>query len=170
MVFKHEMIHAYLFLTNAKDPDGHGPEFLRMASYINKMEKTNIQQYHNFKAEVEFYSQQWKCNKCSATTKGTPKKCACKRQHSLRYTHNLIPFFCLGGGAFVKVPNGSGAKSSTASTCWVRCNCVRIHNRFIPFRAWSGEVDDDGQVCGNQKESGTSNRPATSQETTSFLA
>ena len=41
---------------------------------------------------------------------------------------------------------------------------------FLYIRAWGGEVDDDGQVCGNQKESGTSNRPATSQETTSFLA
>ncbi|VDN28430.1 unnamed protein product, partial [Dibothriocephalus latus] len=39
----HEMIHAYLFVTeNNRDRDGHGPNFRAHMNRINKIAKTNI--------------------------------------------------------------------------------------------------------------------------------
>ncbi|KAL6253498.1 hypothetical protein P5V15_011485 [Pogonomyrmex californicus] len=60
----HEMIHAYLFLTNNdRDRDGHGPNFCKHMHRINKEAGTNITIYHNFHDEVKLYRQHWwKCN------------------------------------------------------------------------------------------------------------
>ncbi|XP_011870468.1 PREDICTED: sprT-like domain-containing protein Spartan [Vollenhovia emeryi] len=60
----HEMIHAYLFLTNNdRDRDGHGPNFCKHMHRINKEAGTNITIYHNFHEEVKLYKQHWwKCN------------------------------------------------------------------------------------------------------------
>lgn len=62
----HEMIHAYLFLTNNKDHkdrDGHGPEFCKLMYKINMEAGTKISIYHNFHEEVRLYRQHWwKCN------------------------------------------------------------------------------------------------------------
>ncbi|XP_012522847.1 sprT-like domain-containing protein Spartan [Monomorium pharaonis] len=60
----HEMIHAYLFLTNNdQDRDGHGPNFCRLMHKINKEAGTNITIYHDFHDEVKLYRQHWwKCN------------------------------------------------------------------------------------------------------------
>ena len=60
----HEMIHAYLFLTNNdRDRDGHGPNFCKHMHRINKAAGTNITIYHNFHDEVRLYKQHWwKCN------------------------------------------------------------------------------------------------------------
>lgn len=62
----HEMIHAYLFLTNNKDHrdrDGHGPEFCKHMYRINMEAGTKISIYHNFHEEVRLYQQHWwKCN------------------------------------------------------------------------------------------------------------
>ncbi|XP_011307084.1 sprT-like domain-containing protein Spartan [Fopius arisanus] len=60
----HEMIHAYLFLTNNnRDRDGHGPEFCKHMRRINAEAGTNITIYHNFHDEVKLYQQHWwKCN------------------------------------------------------------------------------------------------------------
>ncbi|KAL0100275.1 hypothetical protein PUN28_019573 [Cardiocondyla obscurior] len=60
----HEMIHAYLFLTNNdRDRDGHGPNFREHMHRINKEAGTNITIYHNFHDEVKLYRQHWwKCN------------------------------------------------------------------------------------------------------------
>ncbi|XP_070160049.1 DNA-dependent metalloprotease dvc-1 isoform X1 [Polyergus mexicanus] len=60
----HEMIHAYLFLTNNdRDRDGHGPNFCKHMYRINKEAGTNITIYHNFHDEVRLYRQHWwKCN------------------------------------------------------------------------------------------------------------
>ncbi|XP_011154891.1 uncharacterized protein LOC105192440 isoform X2 [Harpegnathos saltator] len=60
----HEMIHAYLFLTNNnRDRDGHGPNFCEHMYRINKEAGTNITIYHNFHDEVRLYQQHWwKCN------------------------------------------------------------------------------------------------------------
>lgn len=67
----HEMIHAYLFLTEgiaARDGfDGHGPKFLSHASRINMGERgrVNITPYHSFIDEVNLYRvHHWKCTKC----------------------------------------------------------------------------------------------------------
>merc|ERR1719186_185461 len=56
----HEMIHAYLFITNNnKDRDGHGPEFHKHMYRINNETGTNISVYHNFHDEVNLYKQHW---------------------------------------------------------------------------------------------------------------
>ncbi|XP_052766928.1 DNA-dependent metalloprotease SPRTN-like isoform X2 [Mya arenaria] len=56
----HEMIHAYLFVTdNNKDHDGHGPEFHKHMYRINKETGTNISVYHNFHDEVDACRQHW---------------------------------------------------------------------------------------------------------------
>ena len=65
----HEMIHAYLFLTEglARDgPDGHGPMFMSHVNRINNAEPAvNITPYHQFREEVEHYRvHHWRCEKC----------------------------------------------------------------------------------------------------------
>ncbi|XP_071508417.1 uncharacterized protein [Diadema antillarum] len=56
----HEMIHAYLFVTqNNKDHDGHGPEFCKHMTRINKATGTHISIYHTFHDEVDSYRQHW---------------------------------------------------------------------------------------------------------------
>jgi len=60
----HEMIHAYLFVTDGNDDhDGHGPAFHSHMYRINKATGTNISVYHSFHDEVALYKQHWwKCN------------------------------------------------------------------------------------------------------------
>ncbi|XP_050517122.1 DNA-dependent metalloprotease SPRTN [Diabrotica virgifera virgifera] len=60
----HEMIHAYLFVTNNnRDRDGHGPEFHRHMNRINQEAGTKITVYHNFHDEVNLYKTHWwRCN------------------------------------------------------------------------------------------------------------
>ncbi|XP_061173844.1 protein pellino-like [Saccostrea echinata] len=60
----HEMIHAYLFVTdNNKDHDGHGPEFHKHMYRINQEGGVNITVYHTFHDEVAEYRQHWwRCN------------------------------------------------------------------------------------------------------------
>lgn len=56
----HEMIHAYLFVTqNNRDRDGHGPEFCKHMYRINKESGTKITIYHTFHDEVDNYRQHW---------------------------------------------------------------------------------------------------------------
>ena len=61
---QHEMIHAYLFLTNGNtDRDGHGPAFMGHARRINSDAGTNITVYHTFHDEVNAYLKHvWKCD------------------------------------------------------------------------------------------------------------
>lgn len=41
--FKHEMIHAYLFILGIREPNGgHGPNFKKIMTGINKIAGTNI--------------------------------------------------------------------------------------------------------------------------------
>ena len=56
----HEMIHAYLFVTDGNDDhDGHGPAFHEHMFRINKATGTNISVYHNFHDEVDAYRTHW---------------------------------------------------------------------------------------------------------------
>ncbi|GFY54702.1 sprT-like domain-containing protein Spartan [Trichonephila inaurata madagascariensis] len=61
---EHEMIHAYLFVTeNNKDHDAHGPQFLSHMHRINKEAGTKISVYHSFHDEVDLYrTHWWKCD------------------------------------------------------------------------------------------------------------
>ncbi|KAF9920088.1 hypothetical protein FBU30_010128 [Linnemannia zychae] len=60
----HEMIHAYLFVTQAiQDHDGHGADFQYHMNRINKAAGTTITIYHTFHDEVRYYKTHvWKCN------------------------------------------------------------------------------------------------------------
>ncbi|KAF8986016.1 hypothetical protein BGZ46_010433 [Entomortierella lignicola] len=60
----HEMIHAYLFVTQAiQDHDGHGADFQYHMNRINKAAGTSISIYHTFHDEVRHYQNHiWKCN------------------------------------------------------------------------------------------------------------
>ncbi|KAG0280173.1 hypothetical protein BGZ96_001655 [Linnemannia gamsii] len=60
----HEMIHAYLFVTQAiQDHDGHGSDFQLHMNRINKAAGTTITIYHTFHDEVRYYKTHvWKCN------------------------------------------------------------------------------------------------------------
>lgn len=60
----HEMIHAYLFVTNNdKDREGHGPEFCKHMNRINHLTGANISVYHTFYDEVDEYRRHWwRCN------------------------------------------------------------------------------------------------------------
>lgn len=60
----HEMIHAYLFVTNNdKDREGHGPEFCKHMHRINRLTGANITVYHTFHEEVDEYRRHWwRCN------------------------------------------------------------------------------------------------------------
>ncbi|KAG4077693.1 hypothetical protein HA402_015736 [Bradysia odoriphaga] len=60
----HEMIHAYLFILNVREGNGgHGANFCRIMTNINKAAGTNITVYHTFIDEVNFYKTHiWRCN------------------------------------------------------------------------------------------------------------
>ncbi|XP_029787167.1 sprT-like domain-containing protein Spartan [Suricata suricatta] len=56
----HEMIHAYLFVTNNdQDREGHGPEFCKHMHRINRLTGANITVYHTFHDEVDEYRRHW---------------------------------------------------------------------------------------------------------------
>lgn len=58
------MIHAYLFINNIREENGgHGPNFKRIMTEINRKAGTNITVYHTFHDEVELYKTHWwRCN------------------------------------------------------------------------------------------------------------
>ncbi|KAI9146585.1 SprT-like family-domain-containing protein [Paraphysoderma sedebokerense] len=60
----HEMIHAFLFVTDGNDDhDGHGPNFQMHMARINQKAGTTITIYHNFHDEVDHYRTHiWKCD------------------------------------------------------------------------------------------------------------
>ncbi|KAL4432031.1 hypothetical protein ABPG74_017767 [Tetrahymena malaccensis] len=78
----HEMIHAYLFLTNPKAclaEGGHGEEFKSLMSFINSVTGLNITVYHSFIDEVELFKVHvWKCN--GPCQNQPPYFGTCKRQ------------------------------------------------------------------------------------------
>ncbi|EAS05033.1 SprT family protein (macronuclear) [Tetrahymena thermophila SB210] len=78
----HEMIHAFLFLTNPKaclTEGGHGEEFKSLMNFINSVTGLNITVYHSFIDEVEsFRVHVWKCN--GPCQNSPPYFGICKRQ------------------------------------------------------------------------------------------
>eukprot|EP00753_Platysulcus_tardus_P006657 PLAT14407.1.p1 GENE.PLAT14407.1~~PLAT14407.1.p1 ORF type:complete len:485 (-),score=99.06 PLAT14407.1:9-1463(-) len=67
----HEMIHAYLFVTNNnRDRDGHGPTFQAHMHRINAAAGTTITIYHSFTEEVASYQKHWW--RCSGPCRNKP--------------------------------------------------------------------------------------------------
>jgi len=111
----HEMIHAYLFITNNnKDRDGHGPEFHKHMHRINKETGTNISVYHTFHDEVDLYkSHWWRCN--GPCQNKPPFYGTVKRSMNMALGPNkrwLEEHRRSCGGTFtrIKKPNGFGKK------------------------------------------------------------
>lgn len=116
----HEMIHAYLFLTNNKDHnnrDGHGPEFCKHMYRINVAAGTKITIYHDFNEEVKVYKvHEWKCNgpcQYKRPFYGSVKRCMNRAPgpYDRWWTHHQAT--C--GGIFTKIkePEGFGLKKKT---------------------------------------------------------
>lgn len=58
------MIHAYLFILNIREGNGgHGPNFVKIMTGINRIAGTHITVYHSFHDEVNLYKTHvWRCN------------------------------------------------------------------------------------------------------------
>ncbi len=98
----HEMIHAYLFMTEGIQRDGfdgHGPKFLSHAARINAAERgrVRITPYHTFHDEVELYRvHHWTCQKCGKLIKRAMNRAPSR--HDTWWAEHVAR--C--GGAFVK--------------------------------------------------------------------
>ncbi|KAJ7545145.1 hypothetical protein O6H91_09G109300 [Diphasiastrum complanatum] len=124
----HEMIHAYLFLTDGnRDHDDHGPSFQTKMSAINNstimdLEKPkqgyHISVYHSFKDEVDNYRvHHWMCQVCGNTVKRSmnraPSAADCRYRlpdaqacSDLRCSWHMHERHC--GGNFVKTAEPAG--------------------------------------------------------------
>ncbi|GFO16939.1 sprt-like domain-containing protein spartan [Plakobranchus ocellatus] len=113
----HEMIHAYLFVTdNEKDHDDHGPNFKKHMYRINKDTGANISIYHTFHDEVASYQQHWW--KCDGPCQKRPPYYGMVKRAMNRAPSHRDPWFndhqrtC--GGTFIKIkePEGYGQKKT----------------------------------------------------------
>lgn len=116
----HEMIHAYLFLTNNKDHrdrDGHGPEFCKHMYRINMEAGTKISIYHDFYEEVKLYKQHWwKCNGPCQNTKpfyGYVKRSINRAPGSNDRWWANHQAICSGNFIKIKEPEGYRLKNKT---------------------------------------------------------
>ncbi|CCF73768.1 SprT-like family [Babesia microti strain RI] len=60
----HEMIHAYLFLTQTRHKrTGHGKQFIKWMNKVNQLTGLKVSIRHNFVEEVKYYRKYvWRCN------------------------------------------------------------------------------------------------------------
>merc|ERR1712183_324387 len=107
----HEMIHAFLFLTqnirrrNQDGKDGHGPSFQAQMHHINKLANSEITIYHTFHDEVDAQRKHvWKCD--GICQKWRPYFGVCKRSMN-RPPQKADNWFASHqtkcGGTFVKI-------------------------------------------------------------------
>lgn len=136
----HEMIHAYLFLTNHKDHrdrDGHGPEFCKHMYRINVEAGTNISIYHDFHDEVRLYKQHWwKCNGPCQYNKpyfGYVKRSLNRAPGP--YDTWWANHQAICGGIFIKIkePEGYGLKKKSVTTPSVPKQSVKPINKITNF-------------------------------------
>ncbi|XP_063232586.1 DNA-dependent metalloprotease dvc-1 isoform X2 [Bacillus rossius redtenbacheri] len=114
----HEMIHAYLFVTNNdRDRDGHGPEFHKHMNRINKEAGTKITVYHSFHEEVKFYQQHWwRCNgPCQHRPPffGTVRRASNRAPGPNDFWWDNHRATC--GGSFIKIREPEGFKGKGAA-------------------------------------------------------
>lgn len=136
----HEMIHAYLFLTNNRnhrDRDGHGPDFCKHMYRINLEAGTKISIYHNFHDEVRLYQQHWwKCNGPCQYNKpfyGFVKRSMNRAPGpSDRWwaNHQAI---CSGSFIKVKEPEGYGLKKKLTAPPVPKLSTVKNVNKITNF-------------------------------------
>lgn len=114
----HEMIHAYLFVTNNyKDRSEHGPEFCKHMHRINRLTGANITIYHDFHDEVEAYQRHWwRCDGPCQQRKpyyGYVKRAMNRAPSANDYWWDEHQKTC--GGTFIKIkePENSKGKGKT---------------------------------------------------------
>ncbi|XP_016660598.1 sprT-like domain-containing protein Spartan [Acyrthosiphon pisum] len=134
----HEMIHAYLFLTNNKDHknrDGHGPEFCKHMYRINAAAGTKISIYHDFHEEVNVYKiHWWKCNGPCQYKKpfyGNVRRCQNRAPgpYDRWWTHHQAT--CSGIFIKIKEPEGFGLKKKPIVSKQVDVKPVNKITNFI---------------------------------------
>jgi rubrerythrin len=98
----HEMIHAYLHVTDQRDTSDHGTLFTHWMKLLNEAERATISIYHTFHDEVDHYRQHvWACDKCGNIVKRAMNRdpnAPCGPQDVNFYAHKQI---C--DGSYVKI-------------------------------------------------------------------
>uniref|UniRef100_A0A3Q3WQ32 DNA-dependent metalloprotease SPRTN n=1 Tax=Mola mola TaxID=94237 RepID=A0A3Q3WQ32_MOLML len=153
----HEMIHALLFVTqNNRDRDGHGPEFCKHMTRINKASGTKITVYHSFHDEVDVYRQHWW--RCSGPCQSRKPYFGYVKRAMNRAPSALDPWWedhrrtCGGTYTKVKEPEGYGKKGKKDTKKEGKTSGKDIRN-IIPFRG-------KGFLLGGRSQSSTSFPPS----------
>lgn len=146
----HEMIHAYLFVTNNdKDREGHGPEFCKHMHRINQLTGANITIYHTFHDEVDEYRRHWwRCNGPCQFRKpfyGYVKRATNRAPSANDYWWAEHQNTC--GGTYIKIkePENYSKKGKGKTKVAAAENKDKL-NRIVPF---SGK----GHVLGEKNSS-----------------
>ena len=143
----HEMIHAYLFVTDGNDDhDGHGPAFHEHMFRINKEAGTNISVYHNFHDEVALYKTHWwKCD--GPCQKRKPFYGMVKRSMNRAPGPNdrwWAEHQSMCGGTFIKVKEPEGELLFTYEGRFVYLTSCTFH-RFRPEEVEQAETEVGGR-------------------------
>lgn len=136
----HEMIHAYLFLTNNRDHrdrDGHGPDFCKHMYRINVEAGTQISIYHNFHDEVSLYQQHWwKCNGPCQYSKpfyGFVKRSINRAPGPYDRWWANHQAICSGSFIKIKEPEGYGLKKKSTAFPAHKQSAVKSVNKITNF-------------------------------------
>ncbi|XP_039981076.1 DNA-dependent metalloprotease SPRTN [Xiphias gladius] len=171
----HEMIHALLFVTqNNRDRDGHGPEFCKHMSRINKASGTNITVYHSFHDEVDVYRQHWwRCNGPCQNRKpyfGYVKRAMNRAPSSLDPWWEDHQRKCGGTYTKVKEPEGYGKKGKRDGKKHGKASDMTASGNGKPSSTTAGSGSQDirniipfsgkGFLLGGKPQSSTSSSPS----------
>ncbi|XP_036916135.1 DNA-dependent metalloprotease SPRTN [Sturnira hondurensis] len=154
----HEMIHAYLFVTNNdKDREGHGPEFCKHMHRINCLTGANITIYHTFHDEVDEYRRHWwRCDGPCQFRKpyyGYVKRATNRAPSAHDYWWAEHQSTC--GGTYVKIREPENySKKGKGKTKLAAAENKDKPNRVVPF---SGK----GRVLGGTNSAPLSGKCAT---------
>ncbi|XP_054432720.1 DNA-dependent metalloprotease SPRTN isoform X1 [Pteronotus mesoamericanus] len=151
----HEMIHAYLFVTNNdKDREGHGPEFCKHMHRINRLTGANVTIYHTFHDEVDEYRRHWwRCDGPCQLRKpyyGYVKRATNRAPSAHDYWWAEHQSTC--GGTYVKIKEPENySKKGKGKTNPAAAENKDKPNRVVPF---SGK----GHVLGETNNSASSGK------------
>lgn len=158
----HEMIHAYLFLSNEdRDRDGHGYNFCKHMFRINREAGTNITIYHNFHDEVKLYKQHWW--KCNGPCQHKPPYFGTVRRATNRapgqsdcwwYKHQMT---C--NGQFIKIKEPDNFKSRSKLTKDKKSSQKSISNWLVTNSPRDGDRWPINKPIGKKEKDKTSIKP-----------
>lgn len=104
----HEMIHAYMHVTQQRDTSDHGTIFQFWMRLINESEMSQITIFHTFHDEVDHYRQHvWACDKCGNIIKRAMNRdpnFPCGPRDEGYFVHRQI---CDGGYVKIHAPEKS---------------------------------------------------------------